>query len=50
MQCNVLESRIDRLALKRKNTKNAFVNSAKWFLSSKSFQCFNAESKFAKCQ
>jgi hypothetical protein len=32
MQQNVLESRIDRLRLKRENTKNAFVNSAKWFL------------------
>ena len=34
MLCNVLESRIERLTLKRENTKNAFVNSANWFLSS----------------
>jgi len=44
--CNVLKSRIDGLTLKRKDTKNAFVNSTKRFLSNKSFQCFDKESGF----
>jgi hypothetical protein len=45
-----LQTRIDRLAFKGEDTKDAFVDAAQRFLSDKSLQRLNSESELVKCQ
>jgi hypothetical protein len=49
-QLCLLQTGVHGLAFKGEHAKDAFVNAAKRFLPNEAFQCFNAKSKFAKCQ
>ena len=50
LSTGLLQSRIDRLALERENTKRALVNSPKRLATNKSLECLDAERELAQCE